>query len=403
MKNIYKLLTAVLCAVLLTACDGLMDTHKEFIKDGEIIYAPLPDTIYFYAGKNRVQLNYKLVKSYNVKSMNVTWSNGQDLKSFPLEINESEVEGSEILDGLTEKAYTFNVTLVDAYGHTSLVKTGFGRSYGDRYQATILPRKVSSMQAENGKGIIEWMPAGSGFQYNEVKYTNKDDREITVESTSSTLELPDVKAGSSVSYRSFFVPEANCIDLFHTDWINSADDGQNFPHEYTMQEVPRNDWKILFCDSDQNVHGENPDGAGADGVLDGDANTFWHSTYNGENIRHFPMTFVFDMGKPEWIGRVGGQSRQDSFYTKGIIWYITTDEEYKEDGSNQWIRIASSELAQNNDMQWADVANRVLEQAVKGRYLKMEIVSGYSGTHLAALAEVMVQRVTAIDGENIHY
>ena len=48
MKRIYdNLLLLLLCLSGLCSCDDVMDTHKAFIQGGEIIYAPMPDTIFF--------------------------------------------------------------------------------------------------------------------------------------------------------------------------------------------------------------------------------------------------------------------------------------------------------------------------------------------------------------------
>jgi hypothetical protein len=42
-----------------------------------------------------------------------------------------------------------------------------------------------------------------------------------------------------------------------------------------------------------------------------------------------------------------------------------------------------------------------LEKQVKGRYLKIICTSGHGASHLGAIAEITVQKVTAIDGEDL--
>lgn len=52
MKRIYdNLLLLLLCLSGLCSCDDVMDTHKAFIQGGEIIYAPMPDTIFLLPGR----------------------------------------------------------------------------------------------------------------------------------------------------------------------------------------------------------------------------------------------------------------------------------------------------------------------------------------------------------------
>ena len=54
-----------------------------------------------------------------------------------------------------------------------------------------------------------------------------------------------------------------------------------------------------------------------------------------------------------------------------------------------------------NGMQWNDVINSMLEKQQKGRYLKIICTSGHGAPHLGAIAEITVQKVTAIDGEEL--
>ena len=99
MKRIYdNLLLLLLCLSGLCSCDDVMDTHKAFIQGGEIIYAPMPDTIFFVAGKNRVELNYEISKAPNVKFMNVYWDNGAGSLVVPLELSSGTEKGKVILD-----------------------------------------------------------------------------------------------------------------------------------------------------------------------------------------------------------------------------------------------------------------------------------------------------------------
>lgn len=51
MKRIYGIVAFVVSVLSFVSCDDFMDVHKEYIEDGEIIYAPKPDTIGFIAGK----------------------------------------------------------------------------------------------------------------------------------------------------------------------------------------------------------------------------------------------------------------------------------------------------------------------------------------------------------------
>ena len=68
MKRIlfYKFLLITLIAVGLYSCKDMLDVHKDYIKNGEIIYLSKVDSIVSYAGNHRIQLSGYLNNAYNV-------------------------------------------------------------------------------------------------------------------------------------------------------------------------------------------------------------------------------------------------------------------------------------------------------------------------------------------------
>ena len=86
MKRIYSLLAFILCVSVLSSCDDFMDVHKEYIEDGEIIYAPKPDTISFVAGKERILFHCRTYNAPNVKSVDIYWNDGLDSLIIPVSL-----------------------------------------------------------------------------------------------------------------------------------------------------------------------------------------------------------------------------------------------------------------------------------------------------------------------------
>ena len=72
MKRIYGIVAFVVSVLSFVSCDDFMDVHKEYIEDGEIIYAPKPDSIAFIAGKERILFFCRTYNSPNVKSVNLS-------------------------------------------------------------------------------------------------------------------------------------------------------------------------------------------------------------------------------------------------------------------------------------------------------------------------------------------
>ena len=399
MRNIYKTLTGLACLFMLLACSDLMDTHKEFIEGGEIIYAPKPDTIYFKAGKNRVQLNYEISKAPNIREIEVSWNKGEDTRAFPLEMVNGENKGALFLEDLAEHAYTFEVRLVDNFGHTSLAIPGFGRAYGDIYQSTLQTRTADVLKATDEGGVVVWMPASSGLLYNEVKYINNEGVEKTIQSDAddSQLVIPDFRSGKGIQYRSVYVPEENCVDKFYTEWRDSEEDGLIFPHVYSCTEegIDRSQWEILLCESVQLG-----DGQGVPGMLDGDRNTYWHSGYDNNRV-DCPYAIIFDMKESLWIGKIGLMQRNGgyNFRLTGVDFYISDDEAYagnKDD--NHWTLLLRTSPQRGDDMQWFDVSEAMIKAEAKGHLLKMVVSRTYDNNGITAIAEMAVQRITAVDG-----
>lgn len=393
MKRSIQIGCWLLCVCFLTACDDLMDTHKEFIKNGEIIYAPKPDTIFFVAGKNRIEANYTISKAPNVSSINIYWNGNRDSLITKIELSTAVSAGRIILDNLEEKSYTFLVQLEDKYGHRSLKSTGFGTAYGENFQNSLSGRRISNMQSNEEGGVVEWDISQEGLVFNEIMYKDKqgNTQKLRIEPGERSLFCPNAANGSTIDYRSAYIPEELSIDTFFTAWKNSAEVGMNFPHVYEYAEVNRDDWELLYYDN------SDPEEGNVLNMFDNNMDTYWHSNYH--NATRFPYTFIIDMKEKYWIGKVGAAARQGVHYSKGITYYITEDSEYMNDPkSNTWVHLGDLELRQENGWQWSTVSEGSVEKKIHSRFLKIVFTSGYSGEHLGAIAELGMQRILSVDG-----
>lgn len=396
MKKIIQIGCWLLCFFSLVACDDLMDTHKEFIKGGEIIYAPKPDTVFFVAGKNRIEVNYAISKAPNVSSINIYWNGNRDSLITNVELSTAESVGRIILDNLEEKSYTFTVQLEDKYGHRSLKTTGFGTAYGENFQNSLLGRRISNMQSNNEGGIVEWDIAQEGLVYNEIVYEDKqgNTHKLRMEPDKRSVFCPNAANGSTIDYRSAYIPEEASIDTFFTAWQNSAEVSMNFPHVYEYAGVSRNNWNLLYYDN------SDPEEGNVQNMFDNNEDSYWHSNYH--NTTRFPYTFIIDMKESYWMGRMGAVSRRDVFYSKGISYYITEDAEYANDpNGNNWVHCGDLELRQENGWQWIGISEETAEKELRGRFLKIVFTSGHNGEHLGAIAELGIQRILSVDGVEV--
>lgn len=202
MKRIYGIVAFVVSVLSFVSCDDFMDVHKEYIEDGEIIYAPKPDTIGFIAGKNRILFNCRTYNAPNVRSIDIYWNDGLDSLIVPVELKTGYDSISVILDNMEEKSYTFDVRTTDNFGHKSLYLTDFGTSYGEIYQSRLSDRRIKTVSLSDKGGVVSWYFAPGDLVCSEIRYTKNDGSQSIVEtsSTKDVVELPEVKPGSSIEY-----------------------------------------------------------------------------------------------------------------------------------------------------------------------------------------------------------
>ena len=56
--------------------------------------------------------------------------------------------------------------------------------------------------------------------------------------------------------------------------------------------------------------------------------SYWHSNYRDGQQKPYPFTFVIDMKDELMVGKLGAMSRENNYYTKGISYYISDDDEF---------------------------------------------------------------------------
>jgi hypothetical protein len=357
-----------------------MDIHKDFIKDGEIVYATKPDTMYFTAGKNRIRLDYRIFNAPNTKYINVYWNEYQDTLSMPVSLAPELVNGYFIIDGLEEKAYTFYVQTLDKDGNKSLTLNGFGTSYGNIYESTLNNRKIRSLSTDDTGGTINWLAGVSGLVRNEIRYADKNGeiRQVSLQASESSVYCPEASPRGEFEYRSVYIPERASIDTFYTAWVKAE---ERFP--YRFADVDRSQWSIVFYDNSDEYEGS------PNNIIDNNTDSYWHSDYH--NPTRFPYTFIIDMKEPVWVGEIGAQSRQNNHYSKGMEFYTIND--YTDPFNGDWIKLSNFDLPQSNDFYWKTCSDEVIDKGIKAHYLKVVLTSGYNGEHLGAIAEIAVKKV----------
>ncbi|MDR2388823.1 MAG: carbohydrate-binding protein [Tannerellaceae bacterium] len=121
--------------------------------------------------------------------------------------------------GLSENDYTFTVYGYDAYGNQSPAIKASCKVTGDIYKTTLANRPLKIATQWGNCCVITWTNVTGNFI--DLYYTNETGKEVSrrVEADLSHAIL-DFKKGSTLSYRTVFLPDEAALDTFYMPIIS---------------------------------------------------------------------------------------------------------------------------------------------------------------------------------------
>jgi hypothetical protein len=371
-KRIYSSLFVFALLSILISCEDMMDVHKEYIKGGEIIYAPKPDSIAFYAGKGRIKFRFWLYNSPNVTSVDLYWNSYADSLIIPVTPGTGLDSSEVILENMSEKAYTFYVKTTDQYGNSSLEMTDFGTSYGDSYKESLSQRKVRSATMSGTDGIIDWYSAAEDLVEVQVRYKSKtsDDRVVVVmPADDDEIICPNVEGGSSFDFRSLYIPEEGAIDTFALEWEQSD---IQFPSTFKYD---RTGWSVISC-SDQ----QPDDGGGVETLLDGDYDSYWHSSYS-DGAAPLPHWAIIDLNEAKNVIKI--ETWRPGNTDANTVQYWTSDD--SDPNASSWEKIGEGVFSSDADLLTVSFNSVVTTK----RYLKLVLTDSNRVTY-TSISEIFL-------------
>jgi hypothetical protein len=300
--TVYSCLTILLCCMI-TACQKMDSTYKEFIVPGGITYTGKITSPIVYTGRGRVKIAWLRGADPTVVKTRIYWNSQQDSMEVAIPATGDTI--SAVVSGLQEKQYNFIVKTFDAQGNNSVPVELLGESFGTRYESLLLARPINASEID-GTGVltIQWGNANlSGGAYaTEVKYTDVNNvvqvkRFLVAESISTII---DYKMGTVYQYRTVYIPGVRGIDSFFTPYIN----------QYVSAKLNKSTWLATadsFAASSQLPNGP------AIKAIDDDIKTFWHTETTSSRV--YPHWLAVDMKKTINVSRVELTCRQDNFTT----------------------------------------------------------------------------------------
>lgn len=375
MKRIYNMLLTVVMLSVLASCGDFMDVHKDYIKGGEIIYAPKIDSMVFIAGEYRIQFRYWLYKSPNVRSVDLYWNDGADSLIIPVTPTAGIDSLTTVIPNLEERSYTFTARTTDSYGHKSLYMTEFGTAYGELYQNLLSNRRINTLSIEEydnqPSGMISLFSAGAGLVRTEFRYQKTDGttKIVTAAASKNSLVCPFAKPGSTFDIRSLYIPETESIDTFATAWVTYT---AVFP-DVDIYRYDRSSWEVVDV-SDERAD----DGGGRNTLLDNDLGSYWHSQW-GPDV-DLPHWAIIDMKVPKNIVKFDMYRRPGNTDTKTVECYLGDTP----DPDGEWTKIGEGEYP-NSRQDLIEI--ETTDKITTGRYLKLVVPDSYRAPY-TNIAEV---------------
>lgn len=218
----------------LVSCDG-MDTHyKDFVKDGPIVYVGKVDSLKAFAGRDRVQIEWRKLLDPRAKTATIFWENGT--KSVEVQLERGK-DIKYVIEGLAEGTYIFDVYTYDGLGNSSIKSETTGTVYGTGYEKLLFNSQIKSAVLKNGVLTVTFTaPQDNTLVGSEIRYTNTDGKEETTELVYRTFVPGDEESGEPgkviintkieiknlsgkrIEFRSVYLPEPTAIDYFYTDY-----------------------------------------------------------------------------------------------------------------------------------------------------------------------------------------
>lgn len=205
--------------LMFEACKGPTDSSEPFVKPNEIIYLAKSDSVQVLSGRNRVILKIGIPADPHITRIKIKWNNSKDSVVTEIPVNKKFLTVE--IDNLKEGLYTFHIYTIGSEGNTSLGQAISGRTYGQIYESSLMPRAANDVKLDLGSGyiIVNWGRAPDQMIGTMLIYNNKTNKKSTlfVSNDSVKTTIRDFRIGSNIQIKSLFLPDSTAIDTFYSD------------------------------------------------------------------------------------------------------------------------------------------------------------------------------------------
>lgn len=277
--------------------------YKNFLKGKELVYPGVANNPNSKPGNLRVELLWNPSPDPSVTKYVIFWNNRADSLVFSSTNHNPTDTLKVIVPNLNEYSYSFTVYSYDGQGNKSIpIDINNVKVYGPNYQSGLVNRafKVANPYTVSPDGNvtlnfykIDTASETFSFAYNTsttVRYTNRDGQAVQkLLYRDSSITLTDFKGGSTLDFRSTFVPVKGAIDTFN---VNSY---TTFPQIFGYAACDKSLFQKVYLPDDMNPYGGDTD---VPRLWDGSVGPQGYpDIFHSDGAHPLPQTLTFDMGK----------------------------------------------------------------------------------------------------------
>jgi len=303
MKLIFKILAVAMLFAGLISCAKSDTDFRNFLKGKELVYPGVVNNPHSEPGNLRAELLWNPSSDPSIVKYVIIWNNNADSLVYPSTDHNPADTLKVIIPNLNEYSYSFTVYSYDAKGDRSIpLDINNVKVYGPNYQSGLVNRayKVSNPYTVTTAGnvILNFYPidtAGETFSFahnksTTIRYTNRSG--VAVQKLlyrDSSITLTDFKGGSTLDYRSTFVPVIGAIDTFNVNGYTV------YPQIFGYAVCNKALFAKVKLPYDMNPYEGDTD---EDRLWDGSVGPQgFPDIFHSDGAHPLPQTLTFDMGK----------------------------------------------------------------------------------------------------------
>jgi len=294
MKYYTRTLLIVLLLCNAFSCSRKPTDFRAFLNGSEKTYPGAVSAVAISPGNLRVKLSWHPSPDPSVARYVVYWNNYADSLVIPATKHTPSDTVGCLISNLQEYNYTFFINSYDNAGNKSITtELDNVRIYGSIYQNYLHNRPANQdtpfvIGSNNTDVTINFRRPDSINITTVIKYTdNTGAQQTQISPDSTSILLPNFKFGTSVLYKSSYIPVRSAIDTFQTNGYDT------FPSIFRIVQCDKSLFKEIHLPNDMNAGF----GTSMSQLWDGSTQPKpYPNIFHSDGSSSLPQHFSFDMG-----------------------------------------------------------------------------------------------------------